>query len=86
MTTKNNVIETLKEKFPAQLDLIHELCAESDSFRTLCEDYADCQSVIDRLKYNLKMMERDTLQEYLQLSGELEEEIMSRIKSASGIT
>jgi hypothetical protein len=79
MTTKNNVIKNLQEKFPTKIDLINELLEESESFRTLCEDYIDCQTVIDRLRYNSKMMAKDTLQEYLQLSGELEEEIMSRI-------
>ena len=86
MTTKNSVIEKMQEKFPARIQIINELFEESDSFRTLCEDYMDCQSVIERLRYNLKMMEKDTLQEYVQLSGELEEEIISRIKSESDIS
>ena len=86
MTTKNSVIEKMQEKFPARIQIINELFEESESFRTLCEDYMDCQSVIERLRYNLKMMGKDTLQEYMQLSGELEEEIISRIKSESGLT
>ena len=86
MTTKNSVIEKMQEKFPARIQIINELFEESDSFRTLCEDYMDCQSVIERLRYNLKMMEKDTLQEYVQLSGELEEDIISRIKSESDIS
>ena len=85
MTTKNSVIEKMQEKFPARIQIINELFEESESFRTLCEDYMDCQSVIERLRYNLKMMEKDILQEYVQLSGELEEEIISRIKSESGL-
>jgi len=79
MTTKNITIEKIHEKFPGKIQEINELYEESDSFRTLCEDYADCQSVIERLRYNLKMIEKDTLQEYVQLSGELEVEIISRI-------
>jgi hypothetical protein len=86
MTTKNSVIEKMQEKFPARIQIINELFEESESFRTLCEDYMDCQSVIERLRYNLKMMEKDTLQEYVQLSGELEEEIICRIKSESDIS
>ena len=86
MTTKNSVIEKMQEKFPARIQIINELFEESESFRTLCEDYMDCQSVIERLRYNLKMMEKDILQEYVQLSGELEEEIISRIKSESDIS
>ena len=86
MTTKNGVIEKMQEKFPARIQIINELFEESESFRTLCEDYMDCQSVIERLRYNLKMMEKDILQEYVQLSGELEEEIISRIKSESDIS
>jgi len=84
MTTKNSVIEKIQEKFPAQINLINELIEESESFRALCEDYVECQSVLERLRYNLKMMERETLQEYLQLSRELEEEIMSRVESEWG--
>ena len=86
MTTKNSVIEKMQEKFPARIQIINELFEESESFRTLCEDYMDCQSVIERLRYNLKMMEKDILQEYVQLSGELEEDIISRIKSESDIS
>ena len=86
MTTKNGVIEKMQEKFPARIQIINELFEESESFRTLCEDYMDCQSVIERLRYNLKMMEKDILQEYVQLSGELEEDIISRIKSESDIS
>ncbi len=79
MTTKNITIDKMHEKFPAKVYLIDELFAQSESFRTLCEDYIECQSVIQRFRYNLKMMESNTLEEYQQLSGELEEEIMSRI-------
>ena len=86
MTTKNITIEKMHEKFPAQIQVINELFEESESFRSLCEDYIDCQSVIKRLRYNLKMMGKDTLQEYIQLSGELEEEILSRINIESGET
>ena len=86
MTTKNITVEKINEKFPEQIQIINELFEESESFRSLCEDYIDCQSVIERLRYNLKMMGKDTLQEYIQLSGELEEEILSRINIESGET
>jgi hypothetical protein len=86
MTTKNITIEKIYEKFPGIIQEIHELYEVSESFRSLCEDYVDCQLVIERLRYNLKMMEKDTLQEYVQLSGELEEEIICRIKSGSDIS
>ena len=86
MTTKNITVEKIHEKFPEQIQIINELFEESESFRSLCEDYIDCQSVIERLRYNLKMMGKDTLQEDIQLSGELEEEILSRINIESGET
>jgi len=86
MTTKNITIEKMHKKFPARIDLINELFEESESFRTLCADYIDCQSVIEQLRYNLNMVQRNTLDEYVQLSGELEEEILSRIKSASDVS
>ena len=85
MTTKNSVINKMHEKFPAHIDLINELYEESQSFRTLCEDYVDCQSVLERLRYNMNMVKRNTLDEYEQLSGELEEEIISRIDSELGV-
>lgn len=82
MTTEN-VIDMILEKFPARMDTVIELFEESESFRTLCEDYFECQSVIERLRYSLKMVEQDSLHEYLQLSSELREEIMARIESES---
>ncbi len=80
MTNKNIVIKKMHDKFPEQIQIIDELFQESESFRTLCEDYLECQTVIARLRYNLKMMEGNTLHEYEQLSGELEEEILTRLR------
>ena len=85
MTTKNIVIEKIHEKYPAQINLITELFEESESFRTLCEDYVDCQSVVHRLRCYMNMEERNTLDEYEQLSEELEEEIISRIDRELGV-
>ena len=79
MTIKNIVIQKMYERFPEHTDLINELYEESETFRTLCEDYVDCQSVVERLRYNMNMVKRNTLDEYEQLSGELEAEIISRI-------
>jgi hypothetical protein len=58
MTSKKLIIETLMEKFPDQANLIRELFEESDSFRSLCEDYMECRQVIERLKYATTMAHR----------------------------
>ena len=79
MTSKKLIIETLMEKFPDQAYLIVELFEESDSFRSLCEDYMECRQVIERLKYATTMVEQGYLQEYNILFEELEEEITHRI-------
>jgi hypothetical protein len=79
MTSKKLIIEALMEKFPDQTNLIRELFEESDSFRSVCEDYRECRQVIDRLKYATTMVEQGYLQEYKKLSKELEEEITHRI-------
>ena len=79
MTSKKLIIETLRKKFPDQVNLIRELFEESDSFRSVCEDYLECRQVIERLKYATKIVEQGYLQEYKILSEELEEEITHRI-------
>ena len=79
MTSKKLIIEALRKKFPDQVNLIRELFEESDSFRSVCEDYLECRQVIERLKYATKIVEQGYLQEYKILSEELEEEITHRI-------
>jgi len=79
MTIKKLIIEILMNKFANQANLIRELFEESDSFRSVCEDYMECRQVMDRLKYATTMVEQGYLQEYKKLSEELEEEITHRI-------
>jgi hypothetical protein len=79
MTSKKLIIEKLMEKFPDQANLICELFEESDSFRSVCEDYMECRQVIERLKYVTTMAEQGYLQEYKILFEELEDEIAHRI-------
>ena len=79
MTSKKLIIEALMEKFPDQANLIIELFEESDSFRSLCEDYLECRQVIERLKFATTMVELGYLQEYKTLFEELEDEITNRI-------
>ena len=79
MASKKLVLSLLKKKFPGKAELISELFEESDSFRFLCEDYLECQQVVERLKYNSTMLEEGSLQEYQELSHELEAEIVNRL-------
>ena len=75
MTTKNIVLERVRDNFPLQINIINELFEESESFRTLCEDYVDCQTVIEQHECNMKIIDREMINDYKQLFKELEEEI-----------
>lgn len=79
MTNKKIILNELEKKFVRQTNLLRELFDESDSFRSLCTDYLECQRVIERLKYNRAMLEEDSLREYQELFQELEDEISNRL-------
>lgn len=69
----------LEKKFARQANLLRELFDESDSFRSLCTDYLECQQVMERLKYTSEMLEEGSLREYQELYKELEDEISNRL-------
>lgn len=79
MTRKKLDLEAVLKKFPNQTTLIHELYMESDSFRSLCEDFLECQEVIERLKSSTTMVGKGYLQEYEILLDELEQELVNKL-------
>ena len=79
MTSKKLIVSALRKKFPDQTNLIYELYEESDSFRSLCEDYMECRQVIERLKPSTTMVEKGYLQEYEILRDELEKELTAKL-------
>ena len=79
MTIKKLVLKAVIKKFQDNVPVIQELYVESDSFRTLCEDYHECSMVLDRLKSSKEMVNKGYEEEYKNLLQELEDELMDRI-------
>ena len=78
MQNKDQILKFIITRFPDYLDSIEELFDESESFRSLCEDYFDCRSVLDEsIKINNK--KNDLRKEYQLLLTEIEDELLERI-------
>ena len=81
MASKNRNLTTIVIKFPDHHSLITQLYSESDSFRSLCDDYLECQTVLDNIELSRTIMDPGYQQEYETLLGELEDELIHRIQS-----
>ena len=78
MQNKDQVLKFIITRFPNHQNCIEELFDESESFRSLCEDYFDCRSVLDEsIKINNK--KNDLRKEYQLLLTEIEDELLERI-------
>jgi hypothetical protein len=76
MASKKSPVEEVIERFPEQGMLIENLYTSSDSFRCLCQDFADCLNVIKRLDKSSEMIRCGYKKEYETLLQELEEELV----------
>jgi hypothetical protein len=65
-------------RFPNHQDCIEELFEESESFRSLCEDYYDCRRVLDETIKNSNKSS-DLRKEYHAMISEIEDELLERI-------
>jgi hypothetical protein len=78
MQNKDQILKFIITRFPNHQNCIEELFDESESFRSLCEDYFDCRSVLDEsIKINNK--KNDLRKEYQLLLTEIEDELLERI-------
>ena len=78
MQNKDQVLKLIITRFPNHLNCIKELFDESESFRSLCEDYCDCRIVLDEnIKNNSKSS--DLQKEYRVMLSEIEDELIERI-------
>ena len=78
MQNKDQILKFIITRFPNHQNCIEELFDESESFRSLCEDYFDCRSVLDgSIKINNK--KNDLRKEYQLLLTEIEDELLERI-------
>jgi len=67
---------TLQNKFPDHKETINSQYAQSETFKTICEDYYKCVTALQHYK---KFESQDALQrrrEYEELIQELEKEIL----------
>ena len=78
MQNKDQILKFIITRFPDYLDCIEELFEESESFRSLCEDYFDCRTVLNKsIKENNKSS--NLLKEYEVMLSEIEDELLERI-------
>ena len=80
MASKKSSLKKVLNRFPDHHLLIEELYRESDSFRSLCEDYLECLKIIKNLDYSENMVKTGYKEEYEELLLELENELKSRLK------
>ena len=73
---KKMTLQKVLNRFPEHASLIKELYKDSDSFRGLCEDYAECSEVINRLDYSEHMIQTEYREEYEALLQDLENELI----------
>ena len=48
MKNKDQILNLICFRFPNHKDFIDELFEESESFKSLCEDYYDCRMMLDK--------------------------------------
>jgi hypothetical protein len=80
MASKNQSLNTVIERFPEVGCQITEFYHQSDFFRSICEDYADCLEVIKRLESSNHMTEKGYKKEYQALLDDLEKELFLKLK------
>ena len=78
MKNEYKILDLISLRFPNLKKLIIELFNESESFKSLCEDYYDCRMTLDEsIKINNKS--NDVRKEYQILLKEIEDELLERI-------
>ena len=80
MKSEDKILELISLRFSNYIDSITELFNESESFRSLCEDYYDCRKLLDE---SIKISNRsgDVRKEYQILLKEIEDELLEKILS-----
>jgi hypothetical protein len=78
MLNKDQVLKLIITRFPNHQNCIKELFDESESFRSLCEDYFDCRRVLDETIKNSNRSS-DLRKEYQVMLSEIEDELLERI-------
>jgi hypothetical protein len=69
-------------RFPEYRQVIVEMYRESNTFRSLCDDYSECMRILDHLNTSKGLIKNQQDKEYLELAGELEQEILTYINKS----
>lgn len=69
------------ERFPEHVQIINRLHEENEDFRELCDHFAECCLVLARLR-TPSAANQQRIDEYDQLTSDLEREILTLIQSA----
>lgn len=80
MKNDDEILKVITYRFPNHKDSIDELFEESESFKSLCEDYYDCRMVLDK-SIAASNKTNDMREEYQILLTEIEEELLERIST-----
>ena len=78
MKNEDKILNLISLRFPNHKELITELFKESESFRSLCEDYYDCKRMLDE-SITINNKSSDTRKEYQILLNEIEDELLEKI-------
>ena len=73
-------MSSVVEKFPEQSDIIVKLYEGNEDFRELCDHYLECKIVLSTMK---SRQELELLDEYNDLTKELEQEIQKIVDSVT---
>jgi len=78
MQNRAQVLKFIITRLPNHQNCVEELFDESESFRSLCEDYFDCRTVLDETIKNSNKSS-DLRKEYQVVLSEIEDELIERI-------
>ncbi len=82
MPSTTTTTASVLERFPDDWHVIVELCRENEDFRELCDHYTECAAVLVRLRTATDPDSRQ-LEEYRDLTKELEQEIRETVDAKS---
>ena len=80
MPTVQTNLSSIFKRFPGQRETIERLSRESDSFRTICEDYLRCADARRYWEQSSSEDAAERREEYASLLRELEAEIIENLK------
>lgn len=81
MNQPADCLTLIKSAFHSQDRIIDRVYRDSESFRSLCEDYAACSAALRRWKLQGSEEARLRQQEYSQLLVDLDREIQSWLEA-----